>query len=75
MPGIEEEWGVVAIWEDLEEGKRKEKCNYFIIFKIGAGEMSQQLRELTCFSRSPEFNSQQPQGGLQPSAMGSYSLF
>ena len=28
-----------------------------------------------CSSRGPEFNSQQPHGGLQPSVMGSDALF
>ena len=28
-----------------------------------------------CSSRGPEFNSQQPHGGLQPSIMGSNALF
>jgi hypothetical protein len=28
-----------------------------------------------CSSRGPEFNSQQPHGGSQPSVMGSYALF
>jgi hypothetical protein len=41
----------------------KKKCK-------GAGEMAQQLRALTALPRSPEFNSQQPHGGSQPSVMG-----
>jgi hypothetical protein len=40
------------------------------------GEMPQQLRELAAYSfRGPEFNSQQPHGGSQPSVMGSDALF
>jgi hypothetical protein len=44
--------------------------------KNGAGEMAQQLRALTTLpdSRGPEFKSQQPHGGSQPSVMGSDAL-
>jgi hypothetical protein len=41
----------------------------------GAGEMAQWLGVLTDCSRGPEFNSQQPHGGSQPSIMGSEALF
>ena len=42
----------------------------------GAGEMVQQVRALTgCSSRGPEFNSQQPHSGSQPSIMRSDALF
>jgi len=40
-----------------------------------AGEMAQRLRAPDCSSRGPEFNSQQPHGGSQPSVMGSDDLF
>jgi hypothetical protein len=33
------------------------------------------VRSTDCSSRGPEFNSQQPQGGLQPSVMGYDALF
>jgi hypothetical protein len=33
--------------------------------------MAQWFRELTTLLRGPEFNSQQPHGGSQPSVMGS----
>ena len=36
--------------------------------------MAQQLRALTAPLKCPEFNSQQPQGGSQPSVMGSGAL-
>jgi hypothetical protein len=45
------------------------------IIYFGAGEMAQWLRKTVCFSNSPEFNSQQPHGGSQPSVMGSNALF
>jgi hypothetical protein len=42
----------------------------------GARQMAQWLRRaLTSSSRSPEFNSQQPHGGSQPSVMGPNVLF
>jgi hypothetical protein len=40
-----------------------------------AREMAHWLRTLDCFSRGPEFNSQQPHGGSQPSIMGSDAFF
>jgi hypothetical protein len=33
------------------------------------------VKSTVCFSRGPEFNSQQPHGGSQPSVMGSNALF
>jgi hypothetical protein len=39
---------------------------------MGAGEMAQWLRALTIL---PEFDSQQPHGGSQPSVKGSEALF
>jgi len=41
----------------------------------GAGEMAQRLRAPNCSSRGPEFNSQQPHGGSQPSVKRSDALF
>jgi hypothetical protein len=41
----------------------------------GWREMAQWLRALTALLRRPEFNSQQPHGGSQPSVMGSDALF
>jgi hypothetical protein len=40
-----------------------------------AGEMAQQVRAPDCPSEGPEFKSQQPHGGSQPSVMRSDSLF
>jgi hypothetical protein len=37
--------------------------------------MAQWLKALTALPDSPEFNSQQPHGGSQPSIMGSDALF
>jgi hypothetical protein len=41
---------------------------------LWAGEMAQWVRAPDCSSEGPEFKSQQPHGGSQPSIM-SYSLF
>jgi hypothetical protein len=44
--------------------------------KLRAGEMAQLLRALLdCSSKGLEFNSQQPHGGSQSSAVGSDALF
>jgi hypothetical protein len=40
-----------------------------------AGEMAQWVRAPDCSSEGPEFKSQQPHGGSQPSVMRSDSLF
>jgi hypothetical protein len=40
-----------------------------------AGEMAQQVRAPDCSSEDPEFKSQQPHGGSQPSVTRSDSLF
>ena len=42
---------------------------------IGAGEMAQWVRAPDCSSKGPEFKSQQPHGGSQPSVARSDSLF
>jgi hypothetical protein len=41
----------------------------------GAGEMAQWLRALTALPKGPEFKSQQPHGGSQPSVMRSEAPF
>jgi hypothetical protein len=43
--------------------------------KIGAGEMAQQLRALIALPNGPEFKSQQPHGGSQPSVKRSDAFF
>jgi hypothetical protein len=40
-----------------------------------AGETAQWLRAMTALPAGPEFKSQQPHGGSQPSVMGSDALF
>jgi hypothetical protein len=42
---------------------------------VGAGEMAQWVRAPDCSSEGPEFKSQQPHGGSQPSIMRSDALF
>jgi hypothetical protein len=46
-----------------------EKCEW------GAGEMAQWVRAPDCSSEGPEFKSQQPHGGSQPSVTRSDALF
>jgi hypothetical protein len=43
--------------------------------KRGLEKMAQRLRAPTAPPKGPEFNSQQPHGGSQPSVMGSDALF
>jgi hypothetical protein len=40
-----------------------------------AGEMAQWVKSLDCSSRGPEFKSQQPHGGSQPSITRNDALF
>jgi hypothetical protein len=42
---------------------------------LGAGEMAQQFKSTGCSSKGPDFKSQQPHGGSQPSIMRSDALF
>jgi hypothetical protein len=46
----------------------------FVGKSIGAGESSA-IKSTDSSSKDPEFNSQQPHGGSQPSVMGSDALF
>jgi hypothetical protein len=65
--------GVVCIWWEREgrrEGGRERERER----EREAGEMAQWLRALSS-SEGPEFKSQQPQGGSQPSVMTSDALF
>jgi hypothetical protein len=47
----------------------------FLKLFSGAGEMVQWVRAPDCSSEDPEFKSQQPHGGSQPSVTRSDSLF
>jgi hypothetical protein len=49
--------------------------SFIIEVFLGASKMAQQLRALTAFSEGPEFKSQQPHGGSQPSIMRSDTFF
>jgi hypothetical protein len=42
---------------------------------VGPGEIAQWLRALIALSVGPEFNSQQPHGGSQPSVMESDAVY
>jgi hypothetical protein len=50
-------------------------ARYTIKIKTRAGEMAQWVRAPDCSSEGPEFKSQQPHGGSQPSVTRSDSLF
>jgi hypothetical protein len=50
--------------------KKKKKKNLQRGWRDGSG-----VKSPDCSSRGPEFNSQQPHGGSQPSVMGSDALF
>jgi hypothetical protein len=52
--------------------KRKKKCIKLRKTKV---ERWLKIKNTSCFSRGPEFNSQQPHGGSQPSVMGLDGLF
>jgi hypothetical protein len=54
--------------------KEKQRSNKLKRF-TRAGEMAQWVRAPGCSSKGPEFKSQQPHGGSQPSVMRSASLF
>jgi hypothetical protein len=45
------------------------------MLKWGPGEMAQQVKSTDCSSKGPEFKSQQPHGGSQPSVMRLDALF
>jgi hypothetical protein len=51
------------------------KRNFLKSLGPGAGEMAQCVRAPDCSSEGPEFKSQQPHGGSQPSVTRSDSLF
>jgi hypothetical protein len=54
----------------------KEEMTKSLIKEIqGAGEMAQGVRAPDCSSEGPEFKSQQPHGGSQPSVTRSEALF
>jgi hypothetical protein len=44
-------------------------------WKDGSWKDGSVVRSIDCSSRGPEFKSQQPHGGSQPSVMGSAALF
>ena len=48
---------------------------YIVKMGIWGWRDGSEVNSTGCSSRSPEFNSQQPHGGSQPSVMGSDALF
>jgi hypothetical protein len=63
--------GLIASHWDETVSKHKEEKNLL----LWAGEMAQWVRAPDCSSRGPEFKSQQPHGGSQPSVTRSDALF
>jgi hypothetical protein len=59
----------------LKNQKKKKKKKKKKIGGQGWRDGSVVVKSTDCSSRGPEFNFQQPHGGSQPSAMGSYTLF
>jgi hypothetical protein len=57
--------------------KRTEKSVLILILKKQKRDWrdGSAVKSTDCTSRDPEFNSQQPHGGSQPSVMGSDALF
>jgi hypothetical protein len=60
---------------DGEEGEHQSGHVANLKLCQGAGEMAQRVRAPDCSSEGPEFKSQQPHGGSQPSVTRSDSLF
>jgi hypothetical protein len=59
-------------------GRELEKDSQRMTFKIadsGSWRDGSAVKSTDCSSRGPEFSSQQPHGGSQPSVMGSDALF
>jgi hypothetical protein len=54
----------------LKKKKKKKKRNHNLGWRDGS-----EVKSTDCYSRGPEFNSQQPHGSSQPSVMGSDVLF
>ena len=51
-------------------------CSLLQLYKCIQGwRDGSEVKSTDCFSRGPEFSSQQPHGGSQPSVMGSDALF
>jgi hypothetical protein len=46
-----------------------------LIIELGGWRDGSEVESADCSSRGPEFKSQQPHGGSQPSVMGSGALF
>jgi hypothetical protein len=62
-----------------KQRKRNNIFSIIIIFlhkeMVSGWRDGSEVKRTDCSSRGPEFNSQQPHGGSQPSVMGSDALF
>ena len=63
----------VLMWTQLTWLWASSSCSR--MSTVGAGEMAQRVRAPDCSSEGPEFKSQQPHGGSQPSVTRSHTLF
>jgi hypothetical protein len=59
----------------LEARICSENFDDFKKYKYGGWRDGSEVKSIVCFSRGPEFKSQQPHGGSQPSVMRSDALF
>jgi hypothetical protein len=70
----------LVLWKYNKIDKYLVKLAIILLMQIkkirdGAGEMAQWVRAPDCSSEGPEFKSQQPHGGSQPSVTRSDALF
>ena len=84
QPGLQSEFQDSQGYTDkpcLEKKKKKKKQNNnnnktsFKWLDMAGAEYSSAVKSTDCSSRGPEFNSQQPHSGSQPSVMASDVLF
>jgi hypothetical protein len=67
--------GEAGRWEEEEVGNHNQNIFYGPKKKKWSWKDGSAVKSIDCSSRGPEFNSQQPHGGSQPSIMGSDALF
>jgi hypothetical protein len=70
-------WLKKPVANTLKRNAKQKSRQPINIIKKGRGDWrdGSVVKSTNCTSRGPEFNSQQPHGGSQPSLIGSYALF